>query len=1072
MKKLIGLFLLVASTAWAGVPTPATTPFTRDLLRSADADAARTQLGIVNSNWTVNTAQFETPGNNLQIKSGSTQTNVALAGTVTYNGVNISNLIASYSVVDVTASPWLADKSGVASSTTNIQGAINFAVYSNNAPVALKFPRGKYLLTNELTVPSMGDQKGIVFLGEGSGASKLVLDKTNAIALRFAYAASPGYSRNVRVQGLWISGPLANTGWPGNGTSTMGIQGGDPATAASGSGWAFEDLRIDGFEYGLVLSNIWYPSIDHCYFTSNRLVSVKLSPAYVPSIKNSQFRGPGPGWTTDTHLLIDQGLTAGVGASGVAGEVKGCIFIFATNAVIQKDASWTYENVNWERCHNYLWTIGGAYARVVGCDVSELWQQSVDDYGGSFTFVTNNHPAWFQADGTSAKGWQIENLMYEDDGYLLAAGRPLFWAYPTNHTLFSWNGLSQWLPSVRGGWKDSWTGMWGPYLATTNYNIYRDSLASPVFQMPVIITNTANIANGGTRGLEIVNGSLYSFIFGGDYGLNSSTVNKEKLGAIGYFPYGRSSGGVYPPAMAMSFRSYTANENMLMIGGVVGDTTNGGPSEVYIYTSTNPAAGTFTRPTWLFDRNGNLIQQGWSDVGSNRFVGNVGQATNSVGTKIDDFGGGVTAQQLIDATNDLKSATASGAYNIWNVGVDAAKILSNTVPTARLGSGTANSSTYLRGDQTWQALPGGGDVSQTAQNNFTGSNSMSGALYSSATTNYFDKLAAGVLYGTGNSNYFAGNLGIGGGLSIFGGSGPTYVSDLVSSNRVQAYGGAASLFDSVVLSNITQGAILIGGVTNKIGPVAPGSAGYALVSAGGTSAPYYTNTVPSAASATTATGATYATNDPAGVDLRAYTKTNDTRALTLTGPVNIGILNITNNITNSVLTGSRLVLSDANKALTSAAASGAVPVDADGSATTIGQLQALAVVASNDTRTVTLVNGSSEFSTNTATTGNNTITMDMLKAFSLLSTNIATATLSLANVPTSSDRCATLILSNSAASGTVEITTSGFSVLTNGMPSAKFWVTNNSAKRQVTHLTVNCYGGFLTNAIVTHFYEP
>lgn len=37
----------------------------------------------------------------------------------------------------------------------------------------------------------------------------------------------------------------------------------------------------------------------------------------------------------------------------------------------------------------------------------------------------------------------------------------------------------------------------------------------------------------------------------------------------------------------------------------------------------------------------------------------------------------------------------------------ASDIASGTVATARLGSGTANSSTFLRGDQTW-ATPAGG----------------------------------------------------------------------------------------------------------------------------------------------------------------------------------------------------------------------------------------------------------------------------------------------------------------------------------------------------------------------------
>jgi len=66
---------------------------------------------------------------------------------------------------------------------------------------------------------------------------------------------------------------------------------------------------------------------------------------------------------------------------------------------------------------------------------------------------------------------------------------------------------------------------------------------------------------------------------------------------------------------------------------------------------------------------------------------------------------GLTDDSIVNA--DINSSAAVALSKLATDPSNASNLASGTVPTARLGSGTASSSTVLYGDQTYKAEPGG-----------------------------------------------------------------------------------------------------------------------------------------------------------------------------------------------------------------------------------------------------------------------------------------------------------------------------------------------------------------------------
>ena len=92
--------------------------------------------------------------------------------------------------------------------------------------------------------------------------------------------------------------------------------------------------------------------------------------------------------------------------------------------------------------------------------------------------------------------------------------------------------------------------------------------------------------------------------------------------------------------------------------------------------------------------------------------------------------GGLTDDSIVNA--DINSSAAVALSKLATDPSNATNLASGTVPTARLGSGTASSSTVLYGDQTYKTEPTGGKLLQcvnTVKVDTFSSSAMAGGAY-------------------------------------------------------------------------------------------------------------------------------------------------------------------------------------------------------------------------------------------------------------------------------------------------------------------------------------------------------
>jgi len=335
----------------------------------------------------------------------------------------------------------------------------------------------------------------------------------------------------------------------------------------------------------------------------------------------------------------------------------------------------------------------------------------------------------------SILGWQPNAVIFANSGGYLANDASHIAFVTSNNTLVVSNISVPTIYTTVGGivFPDGTTQTTSTYIAPV------DLTARAIAQSAFIQANTAS------------NNTVYTFGVDASQNTRISTLEANTIYTFGVDAQQNTNiTGVGTFAQAAYNTANTDVTSINTTAGTYGSTTvvpvitllaNGRVSSI-TNTAISTSAGNLTGTIPNTVLGNSSIYVGTTAVALNRssapqtltgvsIDGNAGTVTNGIyTTNYNSYsptltGGGASGSWSISVTGSAGSVAASG--------------ITGTIPTATLGSGTANTTTYLRGDNTWQVVSASGGGATITNDNSTNTNyylGMAGITSGSWTTAY------------------------------------------------------------------------------------------------------------------------------------------------------------------------------------------------------------------------------------------------------------------------------------------------------------------------------------------------